>query len=988
MINIVIPNKDNILFINYFFIFNNYKLILFSELKEKINSNEIYIFINELVYPRKGFLIKIKNLIKNNIDFCNLSNKSEVFIVNGNNIKFDNNDIDIKKNNKKLIIFDKIGNQIDNVIPPSDLNFDYVFLLNHKTYDSKINMQIAYKAYEKFLKYQVKENSCYNFILYVSNINQLLNCKLPKYKYYRITIFHNLKNEDDIVLLKSFCKKNKILSYFYSNKNSLNTFYFNNTRSIWFEKIVLINNLNLLHDETIYMLNNHHKFYENIVLENIISLKTTEFVLLPYVNNNNLNYNLYNLVESYAKSNIKNCYFYKKHDEKYKLPFKELEKFKEKQLLLVRDYNTITNNITTQIKTNYNLNNLGQLLIKKVSIGCLCKDENELLKDIDLTISSLNTFEVLNDLVILFSNIKNQSIMSKLYIKVLKMGMDKKVTFITIKCFQNLLVTNMNEETINVVLDFLDFLYSKDLIKQFGLQENNIKMILISLFYTVTKYLENKSIMDKFVNLTTNFFNLKDLSNIDKILEIEKQKEKTENFIVNFSLIHFLIFKTTDFSAYYSTKEEFLEKRKEIKNNIINLLEKDLPVCSLNEVVFFPINNFYLAYQGIPSVDIFKLKTQLIRKLCPELNYKIDTNFTNKKINICFHSNFLTRWHSVFKDRHQVIRGLAEKEEYNVYFSTFDDLNDDVKFLFGKAKHIKLTGKNLNEVSKTFTDLKLDVLVYCEIGMDPKSFFLAFMKLAKIQINTWGHSDSSGIDTIDYFFSSKLYELPYEESQTHYSEKLILQNSLCTSYVNPASRYNILKFKNKYEYGFTDEVTIFFCAQSLFKFNPVFDNYIIEILEHNPNFVLVILNNESKQKVIKRFNNKNITSRIHIFPGMDHFNYLNLINISDIILDPFPFGGCNSSLEAFSLNKIVITQASDMINGRFTCGFYKKMGLDNLITYNKDEYVNLALKIANDKNYKSSLETEIKVKHNILFNDQESIQEWDDDIKKIIYNII
>lgn len=41
--------------------------------------------------------------------------------------------------------------------------------------------------------------------------------------------------------------------------------------------------------------------------------------------------------------------------------------------------------------------------------------------------------------------------------------------------------------------------------------------------------------------------------------------------------------------------------------------------------------------------------------------------------------------------------------------------------------------------------------------MDPKSYFMAHLKLAKIQINTWGHSDTSGIETIDYFFSSKYH---------------------------------------------------------------------------------------------------------------------------------------------------------------------------------------------------------------------------------------
>lgn len=987
MFNIVVQNKENLLLINYFFIFCNCKIILVNDLKDKISLNENYIFINKSVYPKKGFLNNLKKIFSDNLDFCYLSDTDDVFIVNQKNIIIQNNEMDIKKTNKRIILFNKNSNPIDNIIPPVDINYDYVYLLKHKTYDSKINQTVAYKAYEKFLKYQVKENYCYNFVIYVTDINKIKTLILPNYNFYRITIFHNFKTEEELLLLKGFCKKNKILSCFYSNTESINICHFNNLRSIWFEKIVLVKDINYINNETINLLNKYHKYYENIVLENVMSIKTPLFVLMPYMNDRNIDYKLYNLIESYL-INKENCYFYKKYPNKYKLVFKELTEQSEKQMLLVRDYVTLTNNIIEQIKNNYDVKKLGQLLLKKVSIGCLCKDEKELLKDIDMTISGLNSPEILNDLVMLFANIKNKEIMSKLYIKMLKIGMETKINFVTIKCFQNLLAINTNEETNNVILDFFDFIYSKNLIKEYGLNENNIKMILMSMFYTITKFLDNKIIMDKFVNLTTNFFNLDDLSNIDKILELEKHKEKIDQTVVNISLSHFLIFKTTEFSAYYSTNEEFLNKRKEIKNNIINLLNKNLPTCNLNSVLVFPINNFYLAYQGIPSVDLFTLKTKLIRKLCPELNYKIDTNFTNKKINICFHSNFLTRWHSVFKDRHQIIKALAEKEEYNVYFSTFDPLNDDVKYLFGKAKHIKLGNKSLKEISELYTSMKLDVLVYCEIGMDPKSYFLAFMKLAKIQINTWGHSDSSGIDTIDYFFSSKLYELPYEIAQTHYSEKLILQNSLCTSYINPSSRHNILKFKNRYEYGFTDEVTIFFCAQSLFKFNPVFDNYIIEILEKNPNFILIILNNESKQKVIKRFNNKNITSRIHIFQGMDHFSYLNLMNISDIILDPYPFGGCNSSLEAFSLGKIVITHASDMINGRFTTGFYKKMGLDNLITTNKDDYVNLAITFATDKVYKESIEKQIKEKSNVLFNDQESIQEWDNDIKKIIYNNI
>lgn len=48
----------------------------------------------------------------------------------------------------------------------------------------------------------------------------------------------------------------------------------------------------------------------------------------------------------------------------------------------------------------------------------------------------------------------------------------------------------------------------------------------------------------------------------------------------------------------------------------------------------------------------------------------------------------------------------------------------------------------------------LDVLVYPEIGMDPVAFFLAFARLAPVQAVWWGHPDTTGIPTIDYFISS------------------------------------------------------------------------------------------------------------------------------------------------------------------------------------------------------------------------------------------
>ena len=115
--------------------------------------------------------------------------------------------------------------------------------------------------------------------------------------------------------------------------------------------------------------------------------------------------------------------------------------------------------------------------------------------------------------------------------------------------------------------------------------------------------------------------------------------------------------------------------------------------------------------------------------------------------------------------------------------------------------------------------------------MDFRIKILAHFKMANKQYNTWGHSDTSGYPEIDYFVSSKLYELPLEESSEHYSEKLILQNGLCTCYVNPTKQYTLSNTRSFF--GLSDYEKIVLCPQSLFKIHPDFDIYLFDILYKN-----------------------------------------------------------------------------------------------------------------------------------------------------------
>jgi predicted O-linked N-acetylglucosamine transferase (SPINDLY family) len=526
----------------------------------------------------------------------------------------------------------------------------------------------------------------------------------------------------------------------------------------------------------------------------------------------------------------------------------------------------------------------------------------------------------------------------------------------------------------DISIDDADILleHFKNHYKQFNkefLLDNEFKKIL-SLFFKILQknnYYDNINKLIDILNDTTSLINIKDNTKLD--LYLIYFKDYCPELIYN-------IYSNLD--PYFETTQDIIENRDKADKNLDKLIEtyKNINFTTdAKNIMGFYTNNFYFSYHGLSSKDYFNKKSNFFRLICPELNYKF-TYISNKnnKIKVAFISDFLIRNHSVFKDRHQIIKKLSDDKRFDVYIITTADLIDN-KQVFLKTNHIKIE-VDLLKAKETIEKLNLDYLVYCEIGMNPFFYLLAHMKLAKIQINTWGHSDTSGIDTIDYFMSSKLYEI--ESAQEHYSEKLIKLDSMCTMYVNP-NRYT--NFKTRYEFGFSDNFHIYLCAQSLFKILPEFDMYLLSILDKDPNSILILQDSvtDSKNKIIKRFEKYGIDlTRIHFIGSISHQLYMNYINISDVVLDPYPFGGCNSSLEAFSLGIPVVTQPSKMINGRFTQGFYKKMEFEDMIVNNKKEYINKALQICKDKEYRKLIIKKIKDNNHKLYNDEKSFTEWRD----------
>ena len=438
----------------------------------------------------------------------------------------------------------------------------------------------------------------------------------------------------------------------------------------------------------------------------------------------------------------------------------------------------------------------------------------------------------------------------------------------------------------------------------------------------------------------------------------------------------------------------------ELENNMDFLMSQGLRFDSSDELLHLNNKNvfFRLPYVSENNKVLLKKACKFMRTICPDLSYKskyldVKINNTSNKKRIGFYSERLKYDSSVLRDRMGIISNLdSDKFEVFIFVSENEqDFHQKVVGNFVKDFYIKnqkkfiFLPKSIKETREIIDFMMLDTLIYCEIGMDYKPYLLSYSRLAKVQINTWGHSETSGIDTIDYFLSSKYFELEYDKSKQYYSEELILLNSLGTYYPN-FDFINPSIFKSKKILGYKDSDDIYFCLQASFKINTTMEDIFAEIINHNPNAIILLsvafapFCKSQLKRMIKKINNKSKSSnnhqRIKFLGVLSLVDYLNIINISDVVLDTYPFGGCNSSLESLYFNKPIVTYPSKRINGRFTYGFYKYIDIEECIVSSIQEYINLSVRLCKNKNFYNKIVDKIKKNKHKLYLDNNSLNDW------------
>lgn len=127
---------------------------------------------------------------------------------------------------------------------------------------------------------------------------------------------------------------------------------------------------------------------------------------------------------------------------------------------------------------------------------------------------------------------------------------------------------------------------------------------------------------------------------------------------------------------------------------------------------------------------------------------------------------------------------------------------------------------------------------------------------------------------------------------------------------------------------------LYTCAQTLFKFHPAFDAVLADILQRDPGGVLVLIHGVVaawadllRARLGAALPGLDVAQRVVFVRRLSHSEYLTLLALSDVVLDPWPFGGGLSNHEALLVGSPIVTLPSHVRSGRLTAGMLTRFGL-------------------------------------------------------------
>ncbi|TMH21956.1 MAG: hypothetical protein E6H61_08905 [Betaproteobacteria bacterium] len=306
------------------------------------------------------------------------------------------------------------------------------------------------------------------------------------------------------------------------------------------------------------------------------------------------------------------------------------------------------------------------------------------------------------------------------------------------------------------------------------------------------------------------------------------------------------------------------------------------------------------------------------------------------------------------------------------------DHDGETAFARSHAAHFEEGARGLYQWAQAIVDRRPDVLVYPEIGMFPMTVRLASLRLAPVQVTTWGHPETSGLATIDYYLSAQ--DMEPADGQAHYTERLVTLPHLGCSYqptqIAPAD-------PGLAELDSASDAPVFVCPGVPFKYAPQHDQVLPGIARALGRCRFVFfrhgsgeLSNKLRRRLELAFARDGLDfGDFGVFvPWLDRPSFYGLLQRADVLLDTIGFSGFNTAMQAVESALPIVTVEGRFLRGRLASGILKRMRLQELVASSPEEYVAVATRLARDGEYRKSIRGRIEAGRHILFDDDAPIR--------------
>jgi predicted O-linked N-acetylglucosamine transferase (SPINDLY family) len=315
----------------------------------------------------------------------------------------------------------------------------------------------------------------------------------------------------------------------------------------------------------------------------------------------------------------------------------------------------------------------------------------------------------------------------------------------------------------------------------------------------------------------------------------------------------------------------------------------------------------------------------------------------------------------------------------------FDDFTDE---LARSAHALHRIDRDLNALAAQLRNSDFDLILYPELGMDHRMLPLAALRLARRQACAWGHPVTTGLPTIDGYFTCA--EMEPDDAAAHYSERLLPLPGLGTDYARPA----LPPPASRGQLGLPEDRRLYLLPHALIKLHPDSDAVFAQVAAQDPGGTLVLFRGEGggafapyRRRLARALVHAGADpdAQLLFLPMMSRERFLQVNRACDVMVDSIHWSGGNTALDALICGVPVVTTPGRFMRGRQSAAMLRRMGLPELVVDTPDAIAALAVRIAGDPGLRTQLSQRIEAALPTLFDTTGLAQALDARIRELLH---